>query len=194
MTAWNDAIDIRSRVTAIALSDRGTIMAVAYDEIIKIWEIPDEVAWPRVKSDKTLNSSFQIVTPGTDSHRVFQMVLSRDGNWLACTTTNNKLRAISQIWDVKAKRLSAQLSEDPVAFSTDGRWLATREFKPGDYKIKIWESATGELLHTCEGGHHSHIRDIAFSPDGKVLASCGDDHRVRLWDTATGKLLRPTNP
>src|SRR5262249_4432107 len=36
----------------------------------------------------------------------------------------------------------------------------------------------------------SHIKDAAFSGDGKMLASVGWDRRLHLWDTANGKELQ----
>jgi mono/diheme cytochrome c family protein len=39
-------------------------------------------------------------------------------------------------------------------------------------------------------GHRDVIQDLAFSPDGKTLASCGYDRLIKLWDVAGGKELR----
>jgi WD40 repeat protein len=45
------------------------------------------------------------------------------------------------------------------------------------------------LLHTLRG-HSSWIARIAWSPDGKILASPSGDQTIRLWDGQIGQLLR----
>jgi len=38
-------------------------------------------------------------------------------------------------------------------------------------------------------GHKAPVRALAYSHDGAILASAGDDHTIRLWDRATGESL-----
>lgn len=44
-------------------------------------------------------------------------------------------------------------------------------------------------LHILSG-HHGHVDDVVFSPDGTHIASCGEDMTVRVWSTQAGTLLR----
>jgi len=47
----------------------------------------------------------------------------------------------------------------------------------------------GQPVRTLEG-HTSWVRSVAFSPDGKLLASGSDDDTIKLWDVATGREVR----
>jgi WD40 repeat protein len=73
-----------------------------------------------------------------------------------------------------------------LRYSDDGRWLATGGFL--DHRIRLWDARLGTLVHTFEG-HDDAIRDIAFSPDGRMLASTSDDATTRLWAREGGRAI-----
>ena len=67
-----------------------------------------------------------------------------------------------------------------VAFSRDGTTLASAS---SDGTVKLWDMATRTNIRTLE--HSSWVEAVAFSPDGKILASHSQD--VNLWDVSTGQ-------
>jgi WD40 repeat protein len=81
-----------------------------------------------------------------------------------------------------------------IAFSPDGRLLASATgFISGDESVKLWDVATGQLVHQLTG-HTELLYQVAFSPDGKTLASSSKDNTIRLWDLTTGTTLRTITP
>lgn len=125
---------------------------------------------------------------------------------------NKKDSAIFSDWSPDGKIISFQLNDQIVIrdfsrfhticilkglgkvfttlFSPDNKLIAASEDKNENYVehpgIRVWEWAKQKTVFILKG----HVRTpicLAFSPNGKMLASGGYDHIIKLWDMHTGK-------
>jgi RNA polymerase sigma factor (sigma-70 family) len=119
------------------------------------------------------------------------LTFTPDGKQLAAVLMGNAIRLI----DVGTGHVTRTFEPGgPVVFSPDGKLMATGRYESSNkvHFARLWEVATGKELRRLAISHdiHQSIRALAFSPDGKTIASaCWRDARLRLWETATGKEL-----
>jgi WD40 repeat protein len=115
------------------------------------------------------------------------LAFSPDGKLLACGKGNGSIL----LWDVAARaELPPLPSPDSrvarIAFSPDGTLLAAAGQVNNGGVVRIWKVASGQLLLTSHAPAGWMAWDVAFSPDGKVLAAGLSTGEVRLFDVASG--------
>jgi WD40 repeat protein len=127
------------------------------------------------------------------------IALSRDGARLASEGELNPsggkiLRRCISVWDTRTATLLGDFGDDKketgfVAFSPDARSLVSGGGRwPADMqdKLYLWEVASGQLRLTLKGPK-GHFSTLAFSPDGRYLATAMSKIGFQVWDLAAGK-------
>jgi RNA polymerase sigma factor (sigma-70 family) len=163
-----------NHVLASAFSPDGKILATGHLASIELWDAGTGKSMATLQ-EKTSNISTVAFSP--------------DGKMLVTAEVGT-----ARLWDLaKQKDMFRFDTKDPIGrvvydaqFSPDGKLVATAE---GPAKtVKLWDATTGKEVRTLEG-HTQFAIAVAFSPDGKTLASSGGEKAVKLWDVATGKEL-----
>jgi WD40 repeat protein/serine/threonine protein kinase len=122
---------------------------------------------------------------------VRSVAYSPDGKRLASSGRNE-----GKVWDAQTRQELRNLEGHTeqvwgMAFSPDSKRLAGVYY---DNTVKVWDAETGQLKLTLTGlpkqpsGNFYVTRSVAFSPDGKRLASACEG-QVSIWDAQTGKEL-----
>jgi WD40 repeat protein/uncharacterized caspase-like protein len=195
------SFDAGSPGSSLAVSPDGRQLAIGASGTISVWDLISGVQQRSIK------------TGDGGGFGVAAVAYSPDGKWLASASMDTSFaHPVLEVWDVQtAQRVwsfAGAFQVSAIAFSPDSGSLvgavAGRDYK---YTIHAWNAATGRLLKTL-GGTQESVQAFAFSPDGRLLISGGDDrvqeqgefsrpdlnpgksNNIKVWDLASGSLIR----
>ncbi len=183
-----DLVGHNDYVYSVAFSPNGAVLAVGYSKApIKLYDA------------STLRLLAELKTP---IGLAFSIAFSPDGKLIAAgggRVGTDGYESIVQIWDVatlEQQLLLDDFNDYPVnslVFGPDGTLLATGEGNGMGVtgSAKIWNVATGELLDQFGilfgdlfPSAYNYVSDVAFTPDGTLLATASGNGEVLIWDVA----------
>jgi RNA polymerase sigma factor (sigma-70 family) len=198
----------KGEVRSLAFSRNGDLLAAGDTMDVRLWDVGAGKLLHRLEGKTGLVESVAFAPDGktvtgtgmgiwaTDSGKVVHdapaktpyaqaVIFSNDGKYLI--TIGRDANDALHVWDTTTGKMVERLSgpggrEPCVAMSPDGQLLAIASYD----MIRLWDWTNGKEVRQI-ARVALPIHGLAFSRDGKTLASGGNWGAVRLWDVATGQ-------
>lgn len=131
---------------------------------------------------------------------VNHLVFSRDGKFLAAADSaggaSGKTGAAIRLWNTANGNLVRSIDIKTshihsIALSPDGNFIASASGNQvqSNINVKLWRITDGELVRSFGNEEKYETFSIAFTPDGKYIASGGNIVSLRLWSVTDGAVM-----
>jgi WD40 repeat protein len=170
--------------TGVAFADAGAFYSASADKTVRQWRIASDAPTRNFAHPNLVDS----------------VAFDPAGKLLATGCHDGVLRTFDVEKNAPVKTMNAHTMPTPspiyaVAWSPDGKQIVSASY---DRSLKLWDAAAGTMVRefkpftekTFEKGHRDQVFSVAFSKDGKFLATGSSDRTVKLWNVADGTVVR----
>jgi len=179
-TEWYSALAISAEGQWIASAHSGSLEGKDWDSTwtVCVWRLPQGEEVLRLQGHRG---------------KVRAAAFSPDSKRLATVSDDRTLR----VWDLEKRlelfrlMIADRGAPNLVSYFPDGKRLAVgmsshfvdvkTDPEPGDFSLRIYDAFSGQGLAKLPA-HEGGVESMAFSPDGKWLASCGMRGSIYLWE------------
>jgi WD40 repeat protein len=170
-------------INDMAVGRGGDLVAVSTDK--------GDVAIYDTKTLQPQGPNIEITRDSGTRTGCFQIAFNPDGRTLAVGTED------LQLWDVDTHTLVRRIRLGTTNFGT---WAMAIAFSPAgqlaagrqDGAVQLWDPGTGTQIGRTLIGHAGMVQGVAFSPNGRQIATTSVDGTLRLWSATVGQVMRGT--